>query len=146
MAQLDDVLAFRVRVEDRDVLVQCAVHGCERIIQLAAVVAAGARIRIEQRVADEHRRQQHLRANGRQKLLRFHVPGVDGVGFPLAVAHAGGEVVARQQPEHEHQAERQEQRRSNGDAFEPLAAPHSRILPCGSPVQWRRPPAPASPG
>ena len=93
-AQPGDPLALGRRIEDRHVLLQRVVDRAIRLLELAAIVVGGGRIGVEQRVADVHRSQQHLRADGREQFLCAHVPGVDRRGLALDFGDPLREVVA----------------------------------------------------
>ena len=103
--QARDAISLGTGVGDRRVLLQRLVGRAICVLELAAVLGCVCRIRIEQRVADEHGSHQHLVADGREQVLSRGIANVDRGRPRLQLCHALHEVVPREQPNRENQAE-----------------------------------------
>ncbi len=73
---------------------------------------------IEQRVSEQHRGLEHLRAHGREQLLRLLVARADAGAVALRLAHALRHLIAGKQPQPEHQSEAGEQHGANRQPFD----------------------------
>src|SRR5688572_28977169 len=96
-----------------------------RGIDLLAMLEQRFGLRIEQRVAHAHRAEQHLRANGRQQLLRARVARRHLGGFALHGVDALRERVAGVEPQSQRHAETNRQGGSDRQALD-LGALHYR--------------------
>ncbi len=126
-----DALLLGRRIQHRNILLERAIDGGVRVLQLAAIGGGRRGVGIEQRIANVNGSNQHLRADRRQQLLRLHVPRIDRRGTAFDVAHAFGEVIAREQPDAERQAKGEQQGRFEREPFERFTVQHREHVTVG---------------
>jgi hypothetical protein len=106
-----DLFALPGRIDHGDVLTQCLLRRSRALLQRGTILIGHHWIRVEKRVADVDRSEQHLTAGSGQKLLRTHVSLIDGGGAPLDVGHATRQIVPGEQPGAQNQTDAEHQRR-----------------------------------